>query len=143
MAKLPTSSQHTAAALALVSLAGCATARISRREDHLSAAGFVVRQADTPARAEMLRRLPPHQFVRRMNNDKTVYVFADPNVCGCLYVGSEEAYNQYKRDHMQRQMADEQALTAREYNDARWNWNAWGPYDTSYGFTYGPGVLGW
>ena len=128
---------------ALVALGGCATGRITRREDNLAAAGFVVRPANTPARVEMLTRLPAHHFVRREKDGKVSYIFADPRVCGCLYVGSEQAYNQYKRDRMQEKVADEQSLAAQQYNDAQWNWGTWGPYDPSYGLYYGPGVMGW
>ena len=135
--------RHVAAVLAFGALGGCATARITQREDHLSAAGFVVRPADTPARVEMLQRLPAQHFVRREKDGKVSYIFADPKVCGCLYVGSEQAYNEYKRDRMQEKLADEQAFAAQEYNDARWNWNTWGAWDPSYGLYYGPGVIGW
>ncbi|MEO6953870.1 MAG: hypothetical protein ABI321_18855, partial [Polyangia bacterium] len=112
MTKLSFDLRYPAAVLALASVAsfgGCASSHVERKEDNLSAAGFLVRPANTPARLDMLKRLPPHRFVRRVNNDKVSYVFADPNVCGCLYVGSEQAYNQYKRDRLERHIANEQA----------------------------------
>jgi hypothetical protein len=77
--------------------------------------------------------------------DAVHYVYADPLVCGCLYVGTQQAYDQYKRDQQQKNLADEQQMTAQTYSDAAWNWNAWGPWGPPvrpYGFVYGPAV-GW
>jgi len=132
--------------LSIGALAACQTQQqiVSAHEDNLAAAGFIVRPANTPERQAMLHRLPPHQFVQRVNGDAVHYVYADPLVCGCLYVGTQQAYNQYKRDQQQKNLADEQQMTAQSYSDAAWNWNAWGPWGPvgPYGFVYGPGV-GW
>ena len=120
------------------------TAVVTKNEDSLAAAGFVVRPANTPERITMLNRLPPHRFVQRVNGDTVHYVYADPLVCGCLYVGTQQAYNQYKLHQQQQQLADEQLMTAQSYSDAAWNWNAWGPWGPGvvpYGFVYGP--VGW
>lgn len=127
-------------------LAACQTEQqiVSAHEDNLAAAGFIIRPANNPERLAMLNRLPPHQFVQRVNGDVVHYVYADPLVCGCLYVGTQQAYNQYRRDQQQKNLADEQQMTAQSYSDAAWNWNAWGPWGpvVPYGFVYGPGV-GW
>ncbi len=132
-----------AAAGALL-LSSCATQQeqVAQREDYLAAAGFAVQPANTPEREQMLRRLPPFRFVLRARGDAVHYVYADPLVCGCLYVGTQAQYNLYKRDRMQRQMLDEQQMTAATYSDASWNWSAWGPWGAQYGFAYGPGI-GW
>jgi hypothetical protein len=132
--------------LSVGALAACQTQQqiVSAREDNLAAAGFIVRPANTPERQAMLNRLPPHKFVQRVNGDMVHYVYADPLVCGCLYVGTQQAYNQYRRDQQQKNLADEQQMAAQSYSDAVWNWNAWGPWGPvgPYGFVYGPGV-GW
>jgi hypothetical protein len=128
--------------LAVQGLTGCATMRIEQKEDNLAAAGFVIRPANTPERIAMLKRLPPNHFVRREHNNVVHFVYADPLVCGCLYVGDQKAYDQYKRDRMQQQLADEQAMTANAYADPAWNWGGWGPWDARWTFAYGPGV-GW
>jgi hypothetical protein len=126
-------------------LTGCESQqqRVEQREDLLSAAGFIVRPANTPERQAMLHRLPPHKFTRRVNGDVVHYVYADPLVCGCLYVGTQQAYNQYKANELQQHLADEQQLTADTYSDANWNWGAWGPWQggPGFGFVYGP--YGW
>jgi hypothetical protein len=131
-------------ALALFALAACESqaSRVEHKEDNLSAAGFVVKPANTPDRVAMLNRLPAHQFVQRVNGDTVHYVYADPLVCGCLYVGTQQAYNQYKANQLQQQLADEQLMTAQSYSDAAWNWGAWGPWPPGPpGFVYGP--YGW
>ena len=114
---------------------------VTQHEDKLSAAGFLIKPASTPERQQMLNRLPPHQFVRRDNGDKVHYVYADPLVCDCLYVGSQDAYNQFKRNEQEQHLADQQQTTAETYSDAQWNWGAWGPWGPGFGFGYGP--TGW
>ena len=127
-------------------LVACQTQQqiVSEHEDNLAAAGFVVVPANTPERQAMLKRLPPHQFVQRVNGDTVHYVYADPLVCGCLYVGTQQAFGQYKLHEQQQNLANEQLMTAQTYADPAWNWNAWGPWGAGvpYGFVYGPGV-GW
>jgi hypothetical protein len=117
---------------------------VSEREDNLSAAGFIIRPANTPERQQMLARLPPHKFIQRASGDTVHYVYSDPLVCGCLYVGTQQAFNQYKLHQQQQQLADEQQMTAQAYDDPAWRWDAWGPWGPSllpYGFVYGP--VGW
>src|SRR5271155_4504944 len=137
----------TAAAvlLQLGLLTACQTQQqiVTQREDNLAAAGFVIRPANTPERQVMLHRLPPHQFVQRVNGDTVHYVYADPLVCGCLYVGTQQAFAQYKLHEQQQNLANEQLMTAQAYSDPAWSWNAWGPWGPApYGFVYGPGY-GW
>jgi hypothetical protein len=138
-----------AAALLLVlgALSACQTQQqiVVQHEDNLAAAGFIVRPANTPERQAMLHRLPAHQFVQRIKGDTVHYVYADPLVCGCLYVGTQQAFNQYKLHQQQQHLADEQQMTAQMYSDPAWNWGAWGPWGpgvSPYGFVYGP-VVGW
>jgi hypothetical protein len=123
-------------------LSACQTPqqRVADREDNLAAAGFIVRPANTPERKAMLAKLPAYRFVQRVKGDDVHYVYADPLVCGCLYVGSQQAYSHYKQHEQQQHLADEQQMTAETYSDADWNWGAWGPWDPGYGFGYG---FGW
>jgi hypothetical protein len=131
--------------LAMGVLSACQTQQqiVTEREDNLAAAGFIVRPANTPERQAMLNRLPPHQFVQRVNGDTVHYVYADPLVCGCLYVGTQQAFAQYKLHEQQQNLANEQLMTAQAYSDPAWSWNAWGPWGPApYGFVYGTGY-GW
>ena len=127
-------------------LGACATQQqaIAQHEDKLAAAGFVIKPANTPERQAMLARLPAHRFVVRQNSDTIHYVYADPLVCECLYVGTQQAYDQYKANQLAQHIADEQLMTAQTYSDAAWSWPAWGPWGPPtpvVGFVYGP--VGW
>ena len=90
----------------------------------------------------MLNQLPPHRFIQRTHGDTVHYVYADPLVCDCLYVGSQQAYSKYRQYLEQKQLADERETTAQLYSNPAWNWAAWGPWGPGYGFMYGPG-MGW
>ncbi len=123
-------------------LAACATQKeiVSSKEDSLSAAGFTVRPANTPARQAMLNRLPPHQFVQRVRGEKVTYVYADPLVCDCLYVGTQQDFASFQRTRQAQELANQRAMTGQLYEDNAWDWGGWGPWGPGYGF--GPG-LGW
>jgi hypothetical protein len=132
--------------LAACVLASCQTTPpdFGAQEDQLAAAGFVMKPANTPERQTMLGRLPAHQFLVRENGGTTHYVYADPLVCDCLYVGTQQAYDQYRSNQLAQHLADQQQLVALAYSDAAWSWGAWGPWEpvgASFGFAYGP--IGW
>ena len=112
---------------------------IEHQEDDLAAAGFVVRPANTPARTDMLARLPAQKFVKRVKGDVVTYVYADPKACNCLYVGTQQAYGQYRRAMQAKNLVDEQRFAAEDYSDSAWNWGAWGPWGGRFGF----GRRGW
>lgn len=123
-------------------LAGCETPQqvVQNKEDRLLAAGFVARPADTPKRLAMLQALPPHRFEMRQVNGRYIYLYADPLVCGCLYVGSETAYGQYKQMMFQQHLADQQEMTAQLYSDPAWSFGGWGgPFGPGFGGGFGPG----
>ncbi len=61
-----------------------------------TAAGFTVQYADTPEKHAILRRLPPDKLVIRKRGAKTYYVYADPSICRCAYVGTPAAYRAYQ-----------------------------------------------
>lgn len=67
------------------------------KDSLLAEAGFVRRDADTPERLAALKALPPHQFVLRNSNGSVKYMYADPTACGCIYVGGQRAYDQYRQ----------------------------------------------
>jgi hypothetical protein len=91
-----------------VLLAACAGSQGEppTKDNLLAQAGFVRRAADTPERLAALRALPPHQFVMRNSNGSVKYLYADPTACGCIYVGGQQAYNQYRQMMTARVSAD-------------------------------------
>jgi hypothetical protein len=106
--------------------------RAERIEPMLSAAGFKMKQADTPERVAKLNSLPSLKVRYTPKDGKFIYWLADPKFCNCLYVGDEAAYQQYQKLRLQAQIAQQQRDTA-EMNqeaamDAEMNWGMWGPW---------------
>lgn len=124
--------------------------RISDREQQLVAAGFAYKSVSTPRQQEMLNTLPQFRFLRRVMGDHIFYIYADPKFCNCLYVGDQDAYARFLRYLQAKQLADEQRMTAMDYQDASWSWGGWGPVGGWYGWNPawgnwdpGMGFYGW
>ena len=110
-----------------IAVGGCATNRRHEARltgDLLVAAGFKAKPADSPQRAQNLRAMPPLKMLSQSKDGHTVYHYADPYSCNCLYVGDEQAYAKYRTLAQQKQRADER-LEAEE--DASEEWDLWGP----------------
>ena len=110
--------------LIVAAAAGCATMQAAgtrSTEEVLSAAGFHVEAADTPEKLADLQTLPARQVLSQTHDGKPSYVYRDPSVCHCLYVGGEPEYQQYQRLRLQKDIADEEASAAL-------NRGAWGPW---------------
>ena len=89
-------SAHWIAVVGLVAgVGGCAVA-VDTKEGMFAQAGFRKIPADTPQRIAHLETIRPHRLIKRSTDGKTYYVYADPDQCRCLYVGSEAAYAKYK-----------------------------------------------
>lgn len=116
-----------AALMACLAAAACATPqqRAVDREDLLTAAGFTARPANTPERVASLRGLPPNKVVQQTRGGTVSYVYADPLVCACLYVGDQAAFGRYRQEVFQRRLANEQAMTA-QMNQMDWDYGPWG-----------------
>ena len=39
--------------------------------------------------------LRPHKLTKTTHKGETVWVYADPTICGCLYIGNQHAYDVY------------------------------------------------
>ena len=131
----------TIASIGVLGLAGCQTqSQVVQQENTLAAAGFQLQIANTADRQSMINRLPADQFVARAHNGVTHYVYADPG-CGCLYVGSQQAFEQYV-SNQQLDMGNAQRQAIQNYVDPTWNWAAWGPWGPL-GPEYGAGIGGW
>jgi len=83
----------------------------SAKEDRLAAAGFKKRSIKTEAQLTDFRNYPAHMIRPTTYKGKKVYVYADPTICGCLYMGGTTAYNTYIRSatalNMQREYKSE------------------------------------
>ena len=115
------------AAIAL-SLAGCAALQaqdMRATERMLGAAGFQMKAADTPEKVAHLQMLTPGKIVRRERNGEPSYIYADRHVCKCLYAGTEQQYQEYRKLAREQTMADEATVVAEEASDPR-GWGLWG-----------------
>lgn len=123
-----------------LSVAGCVS-DIENKGNMLSAAGFNIRVATTPKQIASLRTLPPHTFVLQTKNGRPIYLFADPQVCNCIYYGSEQNYQTYRQMVFAQNLADQQQMTAMMYQQAAFDFGPWGPGPWGPGGYWGP--LGW
>jgi hypothetical protein len=81
---------------------------ITPRTDNLfTISGFVPRFARTPAELRHLHSLPPDQLISRTRNGRTMYLYADPTICQCVYVGTPEAYRVYQNGGPEGYVGDE------------------------------------
>jgi hypothetical protein len=111
-----------------VALAGCAALQTSQTESTeqlLSASGFQLKLADTPAKQAHLNTLMPRKLVPRDRHGKIYYFYADP-ANGRLYIGDEQAYQNFQAMAVQKQIADERVQAAEMNADAAMDWGMWG-----------------
>jgi len=122
---------HPVAGALLLGLAvtGCVSTQqtILNKENMLSAAGFKVKFAQTPAQRADLQTLPPNRLIARSKGGAVYYLYSDPTVCECLYFGNQQAYQQYQKMLFEQNLAGEQAMAAQMNADAAMNWDVWGP----------------
>ena len=93
-----------------VAAAGCQT-NTKFKEDMLSSSGFKATPPSTPALMASMKSLPPHKLTRTTYKGKTVWVYPDPTICGCLYVGGQVAHDTYVQKQRQRNQLDEATVT--------------------------------
>jgi hypothetical protein len=55
-----------------------------------------MRRADTPEKMAQLRKLPPRKFATRMGKTGRYFLWADPDTCQCVFVGTERAYQAFR-----------------------------------------------
>lgn len=121
----------TAGGVMAILLAGCAAIDKQDTEDTeqlLSAAGFNIKPANTPDKLASLQVMKQHKVVRReLNNGQLRFLYADATVCRCLYVGDEQAYQQYQKLAVQQENAlmDQQAALDSSLDN-------WWAYDSGY-----------
>src|SRR5258706_6256153 len=70
-------------------LGGCAL-MARQQENLLVKAGFERRDAESGE-----RDLPPREIVDRRDGEKTVYLYADPDGCRCVYAGGTQENERY------------------------------------------------
>lgn len=85
-----------AGTLLLALMAGGVRAQQEAIDMHLENVGFVMRAA-APQDFDRLRSLlPAHRFVGRTINGRKYYVYSDPDLCKCIFLGDEVAMQSYQ-----------------------------------------------
>jgi hypothetical protein len=110
-------------------LGGCAALErqeVADTEKLLAAAGFEMRPADSAERQQDLANMPPFEVVARRRGEKTVYTYADPQNCRCLYVGAPEAFAEYRRLALSEAIALDMSEVS--LNPTFMSWGAWGAW---------------
>ena len=69
---------------------------LEKNSFYLSSAGFRVQVANDPAGQKALRALPAHRFVTNGTGDAVRYLYAEPQHCVCIFVGTQQAYDRYR-----------------------------------------------
>ncbi len=69
---------------------------LEKNSFYLSSAGFRIQVANDPAGLKALRALPPHRFVSNGSGDAMRYLYAEPERCVCIFVGTQQAYDRYR-----------------------------------------------
>src|ERR1700674_3003406 len=89
-------------------------------EPMLSAAGFRMLTADTPQRQQQLASLVPLDVDYYVAKTGTLhYYMADPVFCKCMYIGTEENYQQYEKLKLNEQFQAKEGEVSRENLEAQ------------------------
>jgi len=89
-------------------------------EPMLSAAGFRMLPADTSDRQQQLQSLVPLKVNYYIGRTGTLhYYMADPDYCKCMYIGTEEAYQQYEKLKLNQQFEAKEGAISQENLEAQ------------------------
>jgi len=99
-------------------LIGCAAVRRNQAAETtalLTQAGFKLIKADTPERMAKLNALTPYKVIPwKRKSGGTVYAYADPDPCQCVFVGSRKQYDAFLELLSAEQTAQLKAIEAEE-----------------------------
>jgi hypothetical protein len=111
-------------------------ANVMKLEARLTQAGFHRVSIDTPEQDGAVAELPLHRLNRYDSAQGSVFWYADPTICHCLYQGDEVAYQRYL------DLLQQEQETAEYENDVRPEQVA---YLSPFGYAFPPPLLlgGW
>ena len=120
------------ASIAILSgfLMSCAAIKAQNAEDKeqlLAAAGFKMQLADTPEKLAHLKTLTQQKIVTHEKDGKNYYIYADATTCQCLYIGQDSNYQNFQQLQIQKNIVQEQQMSAEMNENAAMNWGMWGP----------------
>jgi hypothetical protein len=70
---------------------------LDKNSFYLSSAGFKVHFANDAAGKKALHALPPHRIViHNLGSNDVRYLYAEPQHCVCIFIGTKDAYQSYR-----------------------------------------------
>jgi hypothetical protein len=69
---------------------------LDKNSFYLTSAGFKPQFANDAAGKKALNALPPHRFVIHDNGGNARYLWAEPQHCVCVFIGTKDAYDNYR-----------------------------------------------
>ncbi len=97
-------------------------------ENQLKAAGFKIMLADTRERQDMLRSLPAETVTRIPRPENTYYIYPDPDVCSCLYIGRESEYERLQQLSVDMAKSNREMITHEIAENQQAGWSPTGPW---------------
>ena len=88
------------------------TSKTETKENLLSSSGFKALPPTTPTQTALLKSLPAHKLAKTTYKGQPAWIYADPTVCGCFYLGNQAAYDVYVKKAAQAKAT--QAIEARD-----------------------------
>src|SRR5712671_4166120 len=83
--------------LSLVALEPPSKPFLDKNSFYLTSAGFKVQFANDAAGKKALHALPPHRFViHTLGGGDVRYLYAEPQHCVCVFIGTNDAYQNYR-----------------------------------------------
>ena len=80
----------------LVALEAPSKPFLDKNSFYLSSAGFRVQVANDEAGRKAMHALPPHRFVVHRTGNDARYLYAEPNHCICIFIGTPANYQDYR-----------------------------------------------
>ena len=80
----------------LVALEAPSKPFLEKNSFYLSSSGFRVQLANDPAGKKAMHALPVHRFVMHKVGGEVRYLYAEPQHCSCIFIGTAQAYNTYR-----------------------------------------------
>ena len=124
-------------AILIITLSACASIqnrRAAKTEDVLYKAGFKKVPADTPEQLAHLQTLPQGKLVSHQHKDGIRYVYADANLCKCMYVGDRDAYQSYKHILLEEEIKAHEHVEGEPLTYQQMDWDLWGDFRSAPGY---------
>jgi hypothetical protein len=138
--RLPRASSALLLALGLAACGGIESrmqnSDIRLQENHLLTAGFKIMLADTQEKQKMLYTLPADTITSLPQGQTVWYVYADPKVCSCLYVGRPQEYQYLQRLGLEAGISNQRLAAHELQEDYQSGWGpqgAWGNFNNIIG----------